>query len=206
MRFRRTDNSLPIHKIVDEAHQEFPQQLRHNRDKLGSLASAFLDHETLDVKDVSAPHRRERRLWSHCGQFRVAAMHQPTGRVKLETMIRCLIVDDSASVLEAAASVLRRDGVTVAGTAGTTEDALRQAHELRPDVVLIDVRLGSESGFDLARRLPGTGLEAVLILISTHDAADLADLIAATPAAGFVAKSELSADAIRRFVSGPRDK
>jgi DNA-binding NarL/FixJ family response regulator len=126
--------------------------------------------------------------------------------VKLETMIRCLIVDDSASFLEAAATVLRRDGVTVTGTAGTIEDALQQAHELRPDVVLIDVMLGTESGFDLVRRLAETDLGATLILISTHDAADLADLIALSPAAGFVPKSELSAEAIRRLVNGPREK
>ena len=121
-------------------------------------------------------------------------------------MIRCLIVDDSASFLEAAASVLRRDGVTVAGTAGTIEGALQQAHELQPDVVLIDVMLGSESGFELARRLAETGLKATLILTSTHDSEDLADLVTATPAAGFMPKSELSADAIRRLVSGPRDE
>ena len=148
----------------------------------------------------------ERRLSHHRCRFPVAAMRRRTDPVKLETMIRCLIVDDSALFLEAAASVLRRDGVTVAGTAGTIEDALQRAHELRPDVILIDVMLGSESGFDLARRLAETGPEATLILISTHDAADFAELIAATPAAGFVPKSELSADAIRRLVSGPRDR
>jgi len=133
-------------------------------------------------------------------------MHRRDARVTLEVMISCLIVDDSAAFLEAAASILRHDGVTVVGTAGTIEAALQRARDLRPDVVLIDVMLGAESGFDLVRRLAETKLGATLILISTHDAADLTELIAATPATGFVPKSELSGDVVRRFVSGPRDK
>ena len=49
---------------------------------------------------------------------------------------------------------------------------------LRPDVVLIDIRLGEEPGFQAARRLAGNGQAAALIMISTHPGADYADLIA----------------------------
>jgi DNA-binding NarL/FixJ family response regulator len=121
-------------------------------------------------------------------------------------VIRCLIVDDNASFLEAATSVLRQDGITVVGTARTIEQALRQADELRPDAVLVDVMLGGESGFDLARRLADAGSSATVILISTHDEADLAELIDETPAAGFVPKSQLSAAAVRGLLSEPRDR
>ena len=120
-------------------------------------------------------------------------------------MISCLIVDDSVPYLQVASRSLRRGGVTVVGTASTVEGALRQAHNLRPNVVLIDVMLGSQSGLDLAQRLAETGLESTLILISTHDPADFAELPAEMHVAGFVPKSKLSADAIRRLVSGPRD-
>jgi two-component system, NarL family, nitrate/nitrite response regulator NarL len=65
----------------------------------------------------------------------------------------CLIVDDNANFLEAAASLLQREGVTVVGLASSIADALQQARELSPDVVLVDIVLGRESGFDLARRL-----------------------------------------------------
>ena len=67
--------------------------------------------------------------------------------------IRCLIVDDNKSFLEAARVLLEREGLTVAGVASTGAEALRQAETLRPDVVLVDISLGDESGFDLARRL-----------------------------------------------------
>jgi DNA-binding NarL/FixJ family response regulator len=120
--------------------------------------------------------------------------------------MRCLIVDDNASFLEAAATLLEREGLTVAGAASTADDALRRIRELRPDVVLVDIMLGSESGLDLARRLADDGCPAKVILVSTHPEADFADLIAETPALGFVQKSELSAAAIRRLVSASRER
>ena len=123
-------------------------------------------------------------------------------------MIRCLIVDDSVSFLEAATRLLEREGLEVAGVAHTIEEALQQARDLKPNVVLVDVSLGPESGFDLARRLAETNTRAdsraTVILISTHARSDFAYLIDETPAAGFVPKSELSAAAIRQYVSEPQ--
>jgi DNA-binding NarL/FixJ family response regulator len=115
-----------------------------------------------------------------------------------------LIVDDNQLFLEAARALLEREGLRVVGVAATSAEALQRAEELRPRVILVDIMLGGESGFDLARRLarqsPGGG--PTVILISTHAEADFADLIAQSPAAGFVPKPELSADAVRRIVGG----
>jgi DNA-binding NarL/FixJ family response regulator len=117
--------------------------------------------------------------------------------------VRCLIVDDNRAFLEAARTLLEREGLTIAGVASTSADALRQAETLRPDVVLVDVSLGDESGFELARRLVADHVRAApVILISTRSKDDLADAIAQSPAAGFLAKSELSADAIRGLLDG----
>jgi DNA-binding NarL/FixJ family response regulator len=72
----------------------------------------------------------------------------------------------------------------------TSADALRQAPGARPDVVLVDIMLGQESGFELARRLAETDAGApAVILISTHAEGDFADLIEAAPVAGFAAKT-----------------
>ena len=114
-------------------------------------------------------------------------------------------MDDNAAFLEAATTLLERDGMEVVGTASTIADALREVQAVRPDVVLVDISLGLESGFDLARRLAEVDGGAAVILISTRDAEDLDELIAAAPALGFVPKSELSAEAIERLVSGPRE-
>jgi DNA-binding NarL/FixJ family response regulator len=114
-----------------------------------------------------------------------------------------LIVDDNGAFLGAARGLLEREGLNVVGVASTSEAARQKAAELRPDVVLVDISLGRESGFELARLLAesnGAGRPEV-ILISTHAEADFADLIAESPATGFLPKSELSADAIRRIVA-----
>ena len=115
-----------------------------------------------------------------------------------------LIVDDNQPFLEAARVLLEREGLRVIGVAATSAEALRRAEELRPEVILVDITLGGESGFDLARRLAGHSRDAgpTVILISTHAEADFADLIAESPAAGFVPKPELSADAILRIFDG----
>jgi DNA-binding NarL/FixJ family response regulator len=112
---------------------------------------------------------------------------------------RYLIVDDSAGFLEAARRLLEREGIPVVGVATTIAEALDRAGELRPDVVLVDIDLAAESGFELARRLheQSRGAGPQVILISTHDPDDFADLIASSPAVGFLAKSELSGAAIR---------
>ena len=116
-----------------------------------------------------------------------------------------LIVDDNGVFLEAARDRLEREGLRVVGVAATSAEALRRAAELRPEVVLVDVLLGGESGFELARQLAARHRDGgpAVILISTYSAADFARPIAESPAAAFVAKQELSADAIRR-ISRPR--
>jgi DNA-binding NarL/FixJ family response regulator len=125
--------------------------------------------------------------------------------------LRCLIVDDSPRFLDAARGLLERQGIMVVGVASTSAEAIRFAEELRPDVTLLDIDLGGQSGFEVARRLQraATLAPARVILTSTHAEQDYADLIAASPAIGFLPKSALSGSAIRDLldrVSGPRGR
>jgi DNA-binding NarL/FixJ family response regulator len=118
--------------------------------------------------------------------------------------LRTLIVDDNARFLEAARDLLQREGISVVGIASTSESALQRAAELRPDVTLVDVYLGNESGVDLARRLSAQrGDQASrVILISTYAECDFPGLLAGSDAVGFVSKAELSASAIQRVLGG----
>jgi DNA-binding NarL/FixJ family response regulator len=116
--------------------------------------------------------------------------------------IRLFIVDDNAHFLEAARRLLERQGMTIVGVASTILDALRRVEELRPDVTLVDIELGQESGFDLTRRLTEGTERAPVILISAYPEQDLADLIDASPAVGFLPKSGLSGRAIFELVGG----
>jgi DNA-binding NarL/FixJ family response regulator len=123
------------------------------------------------------------------------------------TMLRCLIIDDSPHFLAAARGLLEREGVEVVGVASTGAEALRCVEALRPDVALLDIDLGGESGFEVATRLHrDTGPPpSPVILISTHAEQDYAELIAASPVIGFLSKSALSAGAIRDVLGNGGD-
>lgn len=112
--------------------------------------------------------------------------------------LRSVIVDDNAHFLGAARDLLEREGIEVVGVASSSADAVQLVEQLRPDVTLVDIDLGEESGFDVVRRLASaTGVKAGrMVLISTYAEKDFADLIAASPAVGFLSKSDLSAGAI----------
>jgi DNA-binding NarL/FixJ family response regulator len=116
--------------------------------------------------------------------------------------MRLLIVDDNAHFLQAATHLLEREGMTVVAVASTSAEALRYAGELEPDVTLVDVDLGDESGLDLARQLAAAGSGSPVILISANAELDLVDLIDASPAIGFVSKSDLSGRAIAEVLAG----
>ena len=113
-----------------------------------------------------------------------------------------MIVDDNAGFLRAARALLEQEGASVIGTATAGAEALRKAEALRPDVVLVDISLGDESGFVLSSWLAAEhDTEMPVIMISTRAESDFADLIAASPAVGFLSKSELSVDAIRELLA-----
>jgi two-component system, NarL family, nitrate/nitrite response regulator NarL len=115
--------------------------------------------------------------------------------------LRVLIVDDSADFLAAARALLEREGICVAGVASTAADALREADQLAPQLILVDITLAEESGFELARRLTETNGdgERAVVLVSTRAEADFAELIAESPARAFLSKSDLSGDALRQI-------
>jgi DNA-binding NarL/FixJ family response regulator len=119
--------------------------------------------------------------------------------------LRSMIVDDSGRFLAAARNLLQREGVEVVGVAATAAEALKVAEELRPDVALVDIDLGEESGFDVAQRLVEAA-EGSVVLISSYAERDFADLIAASPAVGFLSKSELSGQGIREILGSTEEE
>jgi CheY-like chemotaxis protein len=119
--------------------------------------------------------------------------------------LRCVIIDDSPGFLRAARALLEQEGLQVVGVASTGAEGVRCTADLHPDVILLDIGLGAESGFDVARQLVDdpSGDPGQVILISAQAQDDFADLIEASPAVGFVAKPSLSADAIQRLLRPP---
>jgi two-component system, NarL family, nitrate/nitrite response regulator NarL len=116
--------------------------------------------------------------------------------------LRCLLVDDSTRFLAAASKLLTGEGLTVAGVATSSAEAVLRARELAPDVTIVDVDLDGESGFNLAWQLAAASERPTrTILTSTHSESDFAELVAVTPVLGFMTKNELSADIVRDFVA-----
>jgi DNA-binding NarL/FixJ family response regulator len=117
--------------------------------------------------------------------------------------LRCLIVDDCRHFLDAARTLLEREGLAVVGVASTTAEALRRIQDVKPDVALVDVELGNESGLDLVRRIHSeTSLDpSRVILISCYTDEDFEDLITDAPVAALLSKSRLSACAIREILN-----
>jgi DNA-binding NarL/FixJ family response regulator len=107
--------------------------------------------------------------------------------------IRCVIVDDSERFRVGARRLLTTQGITVVADAANSQEALQAVREQSPDVVLVDVGLGEESGFDLAARIE----TSPVIMVSAFAAEEVADLLAESRAIGFLPKEHLSAAAIR---------
>jgi DNA-binding NarL/FixJ family response regulator len=129
----------------------------------------------------------------------------PAGSDADEVLMRCLLVDDNDAFVEIARRVLAPNGVKVTGTASNIAEAVLRVGELRPDIVLIDVMLGDENGFDLARRLAELDArDPAVVMISSGAEDNYTDLMAESTALGFLPKDELSADGIRRLLGEVR--
>lgn len=120
-------------------------------------------------------------------------------------MIRVAVVDDHPLVREGTASlVARQEDMEIAGVAANLEDlrAILQAADVH--VLLLDLRLGDESGFDVLRHESAGHMPAVVV-VTSFDYPQYADAALRLGAAGFVVKtaptSELL-DAIRRAATG----
>src|SRR5262252_7325889 len=113
---------------------------------------------------------------------------------------RCLIVDDQAMVREGFAAVLAaQPGLLVVGQAADGADAVRQARHLRPDVVLMDVRMPVMDGLQAARQIlsgaPGPARPRVLML-TTFDLDDYVYEALRAGASGFLLKDATAAELV----------
>jgi len=115
--------------------------------------------------------------------------------------LRCLIIDDDPNFRQEMRGLLTEQGLDIVATAGSKADALRQITQLTPDIALIDIDLGSDSGFELARELHQQPTPPQTILISTHDETEYTDLIQASPAIGFLPKIDISATTIQQLLN-----
>jgi DNA-binding NarL/FixJ family response regulator len=116
------------------------------------------------------------------------------------TPVRVLVVDDRAPFRIAASAVLARaPGFVAVGQAESGEDAVQVATVLRPDLVLMDVRLPGISGVEAAALVVAGSPGTVVILCSTYARADLPFPIDAPGVAGYLHKEELRPSTLREL-------
>ena len=107
--------------------------------------------------------------------------------------VRVLIVDDQEPFRLAARMVVEAtDGFEVVGDAETGEDSVEAAHELDPDLVLMDVNLPGINGLEATRRILDGSTRVVILLLSTYEEAEYAPRAAECGAAAYIPKSSFS--------------
>ena len=111
------------------------------------------------------------------------------------TKIRVLIVDDQVPFRRAAQAVVEStDLFEVVGTLETAEAVTAAVVELRPDLILMDVNLPGIDGMQASRQLREQHPEVAVILLSSYDEAEFADLSSDCGAAAYVPKSSFGPD------------
>ena len=124
-------------------------------------------------------------------------MHTPPASATVPPVGRTvLIVDDHATFRAAARALLQAGGFDVVGEAADGVSALNAVAELRPEIILLDVQLPDIDGFAVAERLAEDGMPPAIVLTSSRDVTSFRRRLAANPAWSFIAKSELSGDAL----------
>jgi len=113
--------------------------------------------------------------------------------------VSVLIVDDHASFRRLARRLLEDAGYSVVGEATDGASTIAAVAELRPDLVLLDVLLPDETGFEVADRLAAVPEQPVVLLTSSRTAADYG---AAVAGRRFLAKSELTPQRIEAALTG----
>jgi DNA-binding NarL/FixJ family response regulator len=119
-------------------------------------------------------------------------------------MIKVLIADDQAMVREGFGALLNAQiDIAVVGDAPDGEAAVRQARDLRPDVVLMDIRMPVMDGIEATRRLEKDGPK--ILILTTFDLDDYVYEALRAGASGFLLKDAPAADlinAVRVVASG----
>src|SRR5947209_12328834 len=109
--------------------------------------------------------------------------------------LRILMADDNPGFLRMIRSLLEKQFITAAALENG-EAVLREAPELNPDIILLDISMGALDGLEVARRLCDMGCQAKIIMLSVHESIDFIRAALAAGATAYVFKSRVNSDLI----------
>ena len=105
---------------------------------------------------------------------------------------KTLIVDDDASFRRYVKETLASEpDIEIVGEAADGQEAIRKARELKPDLVLMDVRMPGTNGIDATRQLRDEMPELKVIIVSIFDLQEYREAAMASGASGYVIKKSL---------------
>ncbi|MFI7699187.1 response regulator [Nonomuraea sp. NPDC049480] len=112
-------------------------------------------------------------------------------------MITVVVADDQAMIRAGFAALLAaQPDLQVVGEAADGLEAVAAARDLRPDVVLMDVRMPNLDGLEATRRITGAGREPKVLMLTTFDIDDYVYAALRGGASGFLLKDAPPADLI----------
>ena len=120
--------------------------------------------------------------------------------VLTDAQVSVLVVDDQAPFRLAARAVIKRaEGFELIGEAGTGEEAVELAGELRPDLVLMDINMPGINGIEATSRIVSQEPGAVVFLCSTYERSDLPEEAGDSGARAYINKEELGPVVLREL-------
>lgn len=112
--------------------------------------------------------------------------------------IRVFLVEDHLMVREALSEVLRKQpDIEIVGEAGDAREALAQAPPLKPDVVVLDIRLPDLNGVELAARLRDAGVQSKIVALSAFSDKRFVTAMLRAGASAYVTKSAAGTELVR---------
>jgi DNA-binding NarL/FixJ family response regulator len=114
--------------------------------------------------------------------------------------VRVLTVDDQAVFRRVAHDVIvATSGFESVGEAGSGEDGVAAVERLRPDLVLLDVRMPGIGGIDAARRITSAHPDTVIVLVSIEEPDEVGHAVRGCGAATLVRKQDFGPALLRRI-------
>jgi two-component system NarL family response regulator len=109
-----------------------------------------------------------------------------------------LLVEDHRMVREALSEALKKvPDIDIVGEAGDAHEALKLAAKLKPDVIVLDIRLPDVNGMEVAARLKDAGITAKIVALSAFDDKRFVTAMLRAGASAYVTKSAAGTELVR---------